>query len=172
MQVLSAVRVLNCSLSCCASLPFWALKPPEPDEEGDGDGDGAGETLGLGVGPAASAPLTAGVGDGDGACAVLLSDEPELELEGTPGDDTRSTSCAPAVIGPDGFAGQLPGGFCGEFCPKGTVPAAPTFSPLVKLFGSTPWNWHWKSPLSSALLGACWQYTTLSELGLKGRVYR
>jgi hypothetical protein len=36
---------------------------------------------------------------------------PALDPEGRPEDVTRSVSWAPAVIGPDGLAGQLPGGF-------------------------------------------------------------
>jgi hypothetical protein len=161
VQGLSDVRVLNCALRFCASWPFCTAKP---DEAGAGEPDGAGELLEVDVGDeSATAPLALAAGDGDGDGDELL---PEPELEGTPGDDTRSVSCAPAVIGPPGFAGQLPGGLKGEFCPNGIVPGLPTFWPLVKLLGSTPWNWHWKSPLSSALRGACWQYTTLSELGL------
>jgi len=84
---------------------------------------------------------------------------------GTPGDWTRSESCCPSGTGPDGFAGQLPGGFKGAFWPNGIVPGAPSVLPSVNLLGSTPWNWHWKSPLSSALRGFCWQYGTLRESG-------
>jgi hypothetical protein len=36
---------------------------------------------------------------------------PALDPEGRPEDVTRSESWSPAVIGPDGLAGQLPGGF-------------------------------------------------------------
>jgi hypothetical protein len=86
--------------------------------------------------------------------------------EGTPGDDTILFSCAPAVIGPEGFAGQLPGGFTGELCPNGMVPGAPTARPPTNLVKLAPWNWHWKSPLSSAFFGACWQYGTLRESGV------
>ena len=85
--------------------------------------------------------------------------------EGTPGEETILFSCAPAVIGPEGFAGQPPGGFTGELCPNGIVPGAPTLRLPTKLVKLAPWNWHWKSPLSSAFFGACWQYGTLRESG-------
>jgi len=80
---------------------------------------------------------------------------------------TRSTSCCPAGTGPDGFAGQLPGGFTAAFWPNGIVPGAPTVLPSANFLGSTPWNWHWKSPLSSVFRGFCWQYGILREFGWK-----
>jgi len=58
--------------------------------------------------------------------------------EGTPGEETILFSCAPAVIGPEGFAGQLPGGFTGELCPSGIVPGAPTARPPTKLVKLAP----------------------------------
>ena len=86
---------------------------------------------------------------------------------GTPGDWTLSVSCVPSGIGPEGFAGQLPAGFRGAFRPSGIVPGAPTVLPSANFLGSEPWNWHWKSPLSSAFRGFCWQYGMLRELGWK-----
>jgi hypothetical protein len=62
--------------------------------------------------------------------------------EATPGEETILFSCAPAVIGPEGFAGQPPGGFTGELCPNGIVPGAPTARPPTKLVKLAPWNWH------------------------------
>jgi hypothetical protein len=90
-----------------------------------------------------------------GFCATAAPFPARLH-PGTPGDWMRSESCCPSGTGPDGFAGQLPGGFRGAFWPNG---------PSANLLGSTPWNWHWKSPLSSALRGFCWQYGTLRESG-------
>jgi hypothetical protein len=84
---------------------------------------------------------------------------------GAPGELTISVSCCPAGTGPEGFAGQLPGGFRGPFWPNGIVPGAPSALPSANFLGSTPSNWHWKSPLSSAFRGFCWQYGTLRELG-------
>jgi hypothetical protein len=75
----------------------------------------------------------------------------------TPGFWVRSTSWEPSAIGPEGFAGHEPAGLRGAFMPKGIVPAPPTAVPPTKVFGLSPWNWHWKSPLSSALRGADWQ---------------
>lgn len=85
--------------------------------------------------------------------------------EGTPGDETILSSCDPAVIGPEVCAGQPPGGFTGPLCPSGIVPGWPTAKPPTNWVKLAPWNWHWKSPLSSAFRGGCWQYGTLRELG-------
>jgi hypothetical protein len=146
-------------------LPFCALKPdPEADEL----------VAALGVG--GEVVLAADAAE-DGAAWVAETDaEEEAEEEfcvvpfpalppGTPGDWTRSVSCCPAGIGPAGFAGQLPGGLRGPLWPNGVVPAPPTVLPFANFVGFTPWNWHWKSPLSSAFRGFCWQYGMLRELG-------
>jgi hypothetical protein len=140
VQVLLAVRVLNFSLRACASWPFWTAKP---DELEAGVLVGAGELLAVvAMGSAAGG----GEGDGEGDGDVLL---PDPEPEGAPDDDTRSSSCVPSAIGPDVCAGQLPAGFKMAVCPNGIVPGAPALRPPVKLIGSAPWNWHWKSPFSS-----------------------
>lgn len=75
----------------------------------------------------------------------------------TPGFWVRSTSCEPSAMGPEGFAGQEPAGLTGALIPKGMVPLPPTVMLPTKVVGLSPWNWHWKSPLSSALRGADWQ---------------
>ncbi len=142
VQGLAAVRDWNFWLRACASLPFCALKPEA----------------------AAAAALGARGAD------VLAADAAEDGVDwaaapATPGDWTISVSCCPSGIGPEGFAGQLPGGFRGAFWPNGIVPLAPTALPSANFLGSTPWNWHWKRPLSSAFRGFCWQYGTLRELG-------
>jgi len=176
VQELSAVRDWNCWLSVCASLPFCTLKPdPDPDPEAD---DVAADD---GTGDAASAAAAAEDGAEDGAAGVGESDAEEgaaegvdalpLPLaapvpEGTPGDETRSVSCDPAAIGPEVCAGQLPGGFKMAVWPNGIVPGAPAATPPVNWVRLAPWNWHWKSPLSSGFFGACWQYCTLRESGV------
>ena len=95
MQELPAVRVLNFSLRACASWPFWTAKPGGLEE---GVLIGAGELLEV-VDMGASAEegvVGSGEGEGDGAGDASL---PETEPEGTPGDDTRSSSCVPSAIG-------------------------------------------------------------------------
>lgn len=81
----------------------------------------------------------------------------EAVVPPTPGFWVRSTSCEPSAMGPEGFAGQEPAGFTGALIPKGIVPLPPTVTLPTKVVGLSPWNWHWKSPLSSALRGADWQ---------------
>jgi hypothetical protein len=179
VQALLAVRDWNFWLSACASLPFCALNP-DPEEA-----DELVTALGVGEGGVLPADVAADevawAAESDAADEVTWapeSDEEEGAAEefcdvpfpaplppGTPGDWTRSSSCAPAVIGPDGFAGQLPGGFRGPFWPNGIVPGAPAELPSANFVGFTPWNWHWKSPLSSAFRGFCWQYGILREFG-------
>lgn len=88
MQELSAVRDLNFSLRACASLAFWTAKPDDDDEEGALVG--AGELLGV-------VDMGSAADEGGGAGEAFL---PLPELEGTPGDDTRSTSCVPSAMGP------------------------------------------------------------------------
>lgn len=82
--------------------------------------------------------------------------EPELLLldETVPGLLTRSESCSPSGTGPSVCAGQDPAGETGVVMPKGIVPAAPTARPPTKVVSLAPANWHWKSPSSSAFLGA------------------
>ena len=72
-------------------------------------------------------------------------------------------------MGPAGWAGHEPAGDSGEDMPSGTVPAPPTAVPPTNVVGFAPANWHWKSPFSSAFLGAVWQYGTLCEVGWKGQ---
>jgi hypothetical protein len=91
VQELLAVRVLNLSLRACASWPFWTAKPGELGEEGVLVG--AGELLEV-----VDMGSAAGEGEGDGAGDASL---PDPEPEGTPGDDTRASSCVPSAIGPD-----------------------------------------------------------------------
>lgn len=160
MQGLSGVRDWNFSLSACASLPFCALKSdPEADELVAALGVGAGDVLAAD----ATVDEVAWVEEFDAEEGAVLF--PALLPPGTPGDWTISSSCCPAAIGPEGFAGQLPGGFTAAFNPNGIVPGAPVARPPTNLVGFVPWNWHWKSPLSSAFRGACWQYGTLRESG-------
>jgi hypothetical protein len=161
VQGLSAVKDTNFWLSACASLPFWALKP-----------DAAAAALGVGEDVLAADAA-------EGAVAWVAEPDAEEEAEevlcvvpfpaplppGTPGDWTIASSCCPAGTGPEVRAGQLPAGFRGAVWPNGIVPAPPTALPFANLLGFTPWNWHWKSPLSSAFFGFCWQYGTLRELG-------
>jgi hypothetical protein len=166
LQGLSAVRDWNFWLSACASLPFCALKPgadPVPGPETDD------LTVDVGVGAAdvlsedmAAGDAGEGAGEGSGFLPLPL---PAPLPEGTPGDETKSTSCDPSAIGPEVCAGQLPAGFRTAFWPNGIVPGAPALRLPVNWVGSAPWNWHWKSPSSSAFRGACWQYCTLRELG-------
>ena len=99
MQGLSAVNDSNFWLSAWASLPFWTAKAFEPDDEGAEEdakevvGDATEEPAGVGEG------VFDGVGETEGGfCVVLL---PAPVPEGTPGDDTWSTSCVPSAIGPD-----------------------------------------------------------------------
>jgi hypothetical protein len=157
VQGLLAVRDWNFWLSACASLPFCALKDPDPEA------DELLAALGVGGGDA----LAADAAEGEVAwVAEAAAPEAAAPLPpGTPGDWTRSASCCPSAIGPEGFAGQLPGGFRGALRPNGIVPEAPSVLPSANLLGFTPWNWHWKSPLSSAFRGFCWQYGTVRELG-------
>jgi len=166
VQGLLAVRDWNFWLSACASLPFCALKPdPVADELVAAPGVGEGDVLAADVaedGVAWVAGPDAEEGTRGDFCVVPF---PAPLPPGTPGDWTRSVSCCPSGIGPEGFAGQLPGGFKGPFWPNGIVPGAPTVLPSANFLGSTPWNWHWKSPLSSAFRGFCWQYGMLRELG-------
>ena len=81
------------------------------------------------------------------------------------GSCVMSTSCVPSGMGPLGLAGHEPGGLTGVDNPKGIVPAPPTCVPPTKAVWFAPWNWHWNSPLSSRLFGACWQYGTAFEVG-------
>ena len=166
MQALSAVRDWNFWLSACASLPFCALKP-DPEAVVLVTALGVGEEGVLPADVAADEVTWAAEPDEEEGAAEEFCDVPfPAPLPpGTPGDWTRLSSCAPAVIGPDGFAGQLPGGFKGPFWPNGIVPGAPTELPSANFVGFTPWNWHWKSPLSSAFRGFCWQYGILREFG-------
>jgi len=63
-------------------------------------------------------------------------------------------------MGPEGCAGQLPGGLKGLDWPKGMVPGCPTaMGPLgeMKVWVLADWNWHWKRPFNSGFLGDCWQ---------------
>ncbi len=142
-----AVRDWNFWLSACASLPFCALKP---DPEAAADELPTAE----GVGVAWAGEPDAEEGAGGEFCAAPL---PAPLPPGTPGDWTRASSCCPSGIGPEVCAGQLPGGFRLAFWPKGIVPGWPAWLPSANLLGFTPWNWHWKSPLSSEFRGACWQ---------------
>jgi len=78
-------------------LPFWSTKPFELDGEGveeDAEvaGDATEEPVGEGV--------FDDVGETEGVFCVLPLPGPVLE--GTPGDDTWSTSCVPSAIGPPG----------------------------------------------------------------------
>jgi len=81
----------------------------------------------------------------------------ELVAPLTPGFWVISTSWEPSAMGPEGFAGHEPAGLRGALLPNGIVPVPPTAMPPTKVLGLSPWNWHWKSPLSSALRGADWQ---------------
>jgi len=74
--------------------------------------EGVGVLSAAAAGGAAADGVEEGAGDGLGVLPLPL---PAPLPEGTPGDETRSTSCAPAVIGPEVCAGQLPGGFRGVF---------------------------------------------------------
>ena len=162
MQELSGVKDWNFWLSACASLPFCALKSdpdPEADELAAALGVGAGDVLAAD----AAEDEVAWVEEFDTEEEAVLF--PALLPPMTPGDWTRSSSCCPAGTGPEGFAGQLPGGFTAAFWPNGIVPAAPGLRLPTNKLGFVPWNWHWKIPLSSAFRGACWQYGTLRELG-------
>ncbi|KIL59875.1 hypothetical protein M378DRAFT_964518 [Amanita muscaria Koide BX008] len=47
---------------------------------------------------------------------------------------------------------------------QGMVPCPPTATPLTKILGFAPANWHWKRPSSSAFLG---QYGTLCDMGCR-----
>jgi hypothetical protein len=51
------------------------------------------------------------VDEGDAEVWFWEEPLPALDPEGRPEDVTRSESWSPLVIGPDGLAGQLPGGF-------------------------------------------------------------
>lgn len=73
------------------------------------------------------------------AAEVPASEVPVPEELAAPGLLTRSTSWAPSVIGPDGLAGQEPGGLRGAVMPKGMVPLAPTLMPPTKVVWSEPW---------------------------------
>ena len=111
MQGLLAVRDWNFWLRACASLPFCALKPAGDDE--------LAAALGVGGGVLAADATEDGVdwvaeADTEGGEFGVVP-FPALFPAATPGDWTRLTSCCPAVIGPEGFAGQLPGGFRGAF---------------------------------------------------------
>jgi len=161
LQGLLAVSDANCALSACASWPFWWAKPVEADAWPDGaaaaeEDAGVAEALAEAAGGATEAE---GVADeGDAAEGVFW----ELPLpapvpEGRPEEVTKSESCSPSGIGPVGLAGQLPGGFRTCFWPRGIVPGLPAVRPPVNFVGSTPWNWHWKTPVSSAFRGAFWQ---------------
>ena len=175
MQGLLGVSDWNCWLSACASLPFWTAKPFEPDAWADGAAAAEGELGAAGVTTAeavadattaegdvavAEAELVRGVtedwaceGDGEFWELPLAAPVPE----GRPEDETMSESCSPLGTGADGLAGQLPGGFRTCDWPKGIVPGWPALRPPVNCVGFTPWNWHWKTPLSSGLRGAFWQ---------------
>lgn len=129
------------------------LSPPDGAEAEVAAGGGA-ATVVAGGGAAA---VEAG---GGGAVAAPL--EPD---DGVPGESVISVSWLPSVMGPEGLAGQDPGGERGVVKPKGMVPAAPTASPPTNVVWSSPWNWHWKKPLSSAFFGADSQYGTACEVG-------
>lgn len=102
----------------------------------------------------AEPPVAVGIADAVGA-AEAAEIPPVVEvLPLTPGFWVRSTSCVPSAIGPEGLARQDPAGDRGADMPKGIVPFPPTAIPPTKVLGSSPWNWHWKRPLSSALRGA------------------
>jgi len=83
----------------------------EPDE-GGADGEDAGEEE-AGVGPEEPARVEDSDGVGEAGGEPWLLPLPAAFPEGTPGDETWSTSCVPSAIGPAGCAGQLPGGFKG-----------------------------------------------------------
>lgn len=137
MQVLSAVRDWNFWLSACASLPFCALKPgadPVPvDDLTAGDGVGVGVVLAEDA--VAAGDAEEGAGEGLGVLPLPL---PAPLPEGTPGDETRSTSCDPSAIGPEVCAGQLPGGFRMAFWLNGIVPGSPALRLFVNWVGFAP----------------------------------
>ena len=172
MQGDDVVKVANCALSFCAAWPLLRAKllllpvaAPElaalsPPEEAAavvvaGGGGAAAEVAG-----GATAALDEAGGGGGGA-APLEPDPPE----GVPGDEVISVSCVPSAMGPVGLAGHEPGGETGAVRPKGMVPGEPTARLPTKVVWLSPWNWHWKKPLSSAFWGACWQYGTACEVG-------
>jgi hypothetical protein len=82
-----------------------------------------------------------------------------------PGSEVMSVSWVPSSMGPVGLAGQEPGGLRAADWPKGMVPGWPTGTFPTKVVGFAPLYWHWKRPVSSVLLGACWQYGTLKDEG-------
>jgi len=99
VQGLSVVNDWNFWLSAWASLPFWTAKPFEPDDEGVEEED-AEEVAGGATDELAGEGVFDGVGETeDGFCVLPL---PDPVFDGTPGDDTWSTSCVPSGIGPDG----------------------------------------------------------------------
>jgi hypothetical protein len=180
VQELPAVSVANIALSCCASWPFCRWKS-ELELELDEDGPSPPAVEDAAPDPAAAVVVEFAAGaDVDELPLPPKPDEPlspelaapvepeELELDddaGVPGDETSSDSCVPSAMGPDGFAGQEPGGLTGVLRPNGIVPAPPSAWPFAKVCWFEPWNWHWNRPLSSLFCGAVWQYGVATELG-------
>ena len=100
--------------------------------------------------------------DADALVFFLLDEDEDdpfaddvLDAPLTPGSDVISVNWLPSLMGPLGFALHEPAGETGLDMPNGIVPVLPTLAPPTNVFGSSPWYWHWNSPLSSEFFGAC-----------------
>lgn len=178
MQEEVAVSAANCAFSFCASRAFWSWNE---DADEVAVAVAAADVVAAAVVVAATSvevalalTVESSQSESESSSLELSSSEESLEESADPpsaamfcrpGSWVTSVSCVPSAMGPAVLAGHEPRTARGALCPKGMVPAAPSASPPTNVFWLAPSNWHWKSPSSSAFLGALWQYGTACELG-------